>query len=38
VKALLLRGANRDATDKKGKKPIDLIPKNLDEALVEELE
>ena len=38
VKALLLRGANRDSVDKKGKKPIDLIPKNLDENLQDELE
>jgi ankyrin repeat protein len=38
VKALLLKGANRDATDKKGKMPIDMIPPNLEENLIEELE
>lgn len=37
VKALLLRGANREAKDNKGKKPIDLIPQNMDEGLVDEL-
>jgi hypothetical protein len=35
---LLLRGANRDAEDKKGKKPVDLIPKDLDDNLHDELE
>ena len=38
VKALLLRGANRDAKDMKGKKPIDLIPKSLDQNFVDELQ
>lgn len=37
VKALLLRGADREAKDKKGKRPVDLIPRSLDEGLAEEL-
>lgn len=37
VKALLLRGAQRDSVDKKNKKAVDLIPEDLDDYLKNEL-
>ena len=37
VKALLLRGASRDTKDKKGRKPIDIIPQHIDEKLAMDL-
>jgi hypothetical protein len=37
VKALLLRGASRDAKDWQGKTPLDSIPSTLKQALADEL-
>jgi len=37
VKALLLRGADRNSLDNQGKKPFDLIPPELDSHLQNDL-
>ena len=31
VKSLLLRGASREARDNKGRRPVDVIPKDMEE-------
>lgn len=37
VKALLLKGAKRDAKDNEGKKPVDYVSENLPEPLQKDL-